>query len=211
MDYIENLGKKNTITTLEIAEMMGIEHWQVLRKLEGQEKGGKHSKGFIEILSDNNIVVADYFEKSSYIDAQGKERPCYKVTRLGCDFLANKFTGEKGILFTAKYVKRFDEMEKQIKKAELPMTYRDAVAQLLESLDREEELKQQLDVSKDWYSIKRVAALNGVHWKTFSWRTLKDVGLEMGYEVKKIFDANYGEVNTYHKDVWEKVYPEYEI
>ena len=34
MDYIENLGKKNTITTLEIAEMMGIEHWQVLRKLE---------------------------------------------------------------------------------------------------------------------------------------------------------------------------------
>lgn len=211
MDYIENLGKKNTITTLEIAEMMGIEHWQVLRKLEGQEKGGKHSKGFIEILSDNNIVVADYFEKSSYIDAQGKERPCYKVTKLGCDFLANKFTGEKGILFTAKYVKRFDEMEKQIKKAELPMTYRDAVAQLLESLDREEELKQQLDVSKDWYSIKRVAALNGVHWKTFSWRTLKEVGLEMGYEVKKIFDANYGEVNTYHKDVWEKVYPEYEI
>ena len=211
MDYIENLGKKNTITTLEIAEMMGIEHWQVLRKLEGQEKGGKHSKGFIEILSDNNIVVADYFEKSSYIDAQGKERPCYKVTRLGCDFLANKFTGEKGILFTEKYVKRFDEMEKQIKKAELPMTYRDAVAQLLESLDREEELKQQLDVSKDWYSIKRVAALNGVHWKTFSWRTLKEVGLEMGYEVKKIFDANYGEVNTYHKDVWEKVYPEYEI
>lgn len=211
MDYIENLGKKNTITTLEIAEMMGIEHWQVLRKLEGQEKGGKHSKGFIEILSDNNIVVADYFEKSSYIDAQGKERPCYKVTKLGCDFLANKFTGEKGILFTAKYVKRFDEMEKQIKKAELPMTYRDAVAQLLESLDREEELKQQLDVSKDWYSIKRVAALNGVHWKTFSWRKLKEVGLEMGYEVKKIFDANYGEVNTYHKDVWEKVYPEYEI
>ena len=211
MNNIENLTKKNTITTLEIAEMMGIEHWQVLRKLEGQEKGGKHSKGFIEILSDNNIVVADYFEKSSYIDAQGKERPCYKVTRLGCDFLANKFTGEKGILFTAKYVKRFDEMEKQIKKAELPMTYRDAVAQLLESLDREEELKQQLDVSKDWYSIKRVAALNGVHWKTFSWRTLKEVGLEMGYEVKKIFDANYGEVNTYHKDVWEKVYPEYEI
>ena len=78
-------------------------------------------------------------------------------------------------------------------------------------LFRSEELKQQLDVSKDWYSIKRVAALNGVHWKTFSWRTLKEVGLEMGYEVKKIFDANYGEVNTYHKDVWEKVYPEYEI
>lgn len=207
MNHIENLKRKNTITTLEIAEMMGISHSDILKKIEGR----KDRKGYIQILSEGQMSVADYFEKSSYIDAQGKERPCYETTKLGCDFLANKFTGEKGILFTAKYVKRFDEMEKQIKKVELPMTYRDAVAQLLESLDREEELKQQLDVSKDWYSIKRVAALNGVHWKTFSWRTLKEVGLEMGYEVKKIFDANYGEVNTYHKDVWEKVYPEYEI
>lgn len=93
----------------------------------------------------------------------------------------------------------------------VPMTYRDAVAQLLESLDREEELKAQLDTSKDWYSIKRVAALNGVSWKRFDWRKLKATGITMGYEVKKIFDANYGEVNTYHKSVWEKAYPQYEL
>lgn len=97
------------------------------------------------------------------------------------------------------------------KKSNLPMTYRDAVAQLLESLDREEELKAQLDTSKDWYSIKRVASLNGVNWKTFDWRRLKNVGEQMGYQVKKIFDANYGEVNTYHKLVWENAYPEYEL
>ena len=33
----------------------------------------------------------------------------------------------------------------------------------------------------------------------------------MGYEVKKIFDANYGSINAYHKDVWEAVYPDYEL
>lgn len=92
-----------------------------------------------------------------------------------------------------------------------PVTYRDAIAQLLESLDREEELKRQLDVSKDWYSIKRVAALNGVNWKTFKWRKLKAAGERLGYEVKKVFDANYGEANTYHKDVWAAVYPDYEL
>lgn len=32
-------------------------------------------------------------------------------TKLGCDFIANKFNGTKGILFTATYVKRFNEME----------------------------------------------------------------------------------------------------
>lgn len=74
-----------------------------------------------------------------------------------------------------------------------------------------ERLQQELDRSKDWYSIKRVAALNGVSWKTFDWRRLKETGAQMGYGVRKIFDANYGEVNTYHKEVWEKAYPTYEL
>lgn len=203
--------EENVISTLEISEMMQVKHWEVLRKLDGRNINGKHEKGYIEILNNNQMVVADYFKKSSYIDEKGETRPCYLVTKLGCDFLANKFTGEKGILFTAKYVKRFHDMEEQIKKKFLPMSYRDAVAQLLESLDREEELRAQLDTSKDWYSIKRVAALNGVPWKTFNWRRLKEIGENMGYEVKKIFDANYGEVNTYHRLVWEVAYPEYEI
>lgn len=74
-----------------------------------------------------------------------------------------------------------------------------------------EALRQELDYSKDWYSIKRVAAMNGVNWKSFDWRRLKQRSVQLGYGVKKIFDANYGEVNTYHKDVWESVYPDYEI
>lgn len=74
-----------------------------------------------------------------------------------------------------------------------------------------EALQEQLDISKDWYSIKRVAAMNGVDWKTFNWRKLKEKSIELGYGIKKIFDANYGEVNTYHKDAWEAAYPEYEI
>lgn len=107
-----------TITTLEICEMMNMRHDRILRKLEGQELKGKHVKGIIEILNDNKMVAVDYFIKSVYIDKKGEERSCYKVTRLGCDFLANKFNGEKGIIFTAKYVKRFHEMEEAIKAKE---------------------------------------------------------------------------------------------
>lgn len=105
-----------SISTLEVAEMLETEHWQLLRKLDGQTKDGKHVKGYIEILGDNEIVVTDYFLKSTYKTGQNKEMPCYQVTRLGCDFLANKFTGEKGVLFTARYVKRFHEMEEQLLK-----------------------------------------------------------------------------------------------
>lgn len=85
------------------------------------------------------------------------------------------------------------------------------LTKLKEERAEKDRLQQELDRSKDWYSIKRVAALNGVSWKTFDWRRLKEIGSQMGYGVKKIFDANYGEVNTYHKKVWEKAYPTYEL
>lgn len=215
-DEIGFENNTNTITTLEIAEMMELEHWQILRKLEGtkNQDGSTKQVGIIQILTNNKIVVSDYFIPSTYKDASGKENKCYKVTKMGCDFLANKFNGEKGIIFTARYVKRFDEMER----GQIPQDFPSALRAYADEVERRqiaeqenERLQQELDYSKNWYSIKRVAAMNGVDWKTFNWRKLKEKSIELGYGVKKIFDANYGEVNTYHRDVWEAAYPEYEI
>lgn len=197
----EKTDKIQTITSLEVAEMVEKGHSKLLRDI----------RTYTEQLAEAKIGLGDFFTESTYLDANNQSRPCYNVTKKGCELIAHKLTGVKGTKFTALYINRFHDIEEQIKNNTLPMTYRDAVAQLLESLDREEELKVQLDTSKDWYSIKRVAALNGVSWKTFKWRKLKEVGEKMGYEVKKIFDANYGEVNTYHREVWEAAYPDYEI
>lgn len=99
--------RKSTITTLEVAEMMEVSHNDILRKLDGR----KDRKGYITIMAESQMAVSDYFIPSAYHDASGKENKCYEVTKLGCDFLANKSTGEKGVLFTARYVKRFYEME----------------------------------------------------------------------------------------------------
>lgn len=102
--------RKTTITTLEVAEMMEVPHNDILRKLDGR----KDRKGYITIMTESQMAVSDYFIPSVYQDASGKENKCYEVTKLGCDFLANKSTGEKGVLFTARYVKRFYEMENNI-------------------------------------------------------------------------------------------------
>lgn len=134
--------KKVTITTLEVSEMMEVEHWELLRKLDGRnKKDGTHTKGYIEILNDNHLVVDEFFIKSSYKDAKGEERPCYEVTRLGCDFLANKSTGEKGVLFTARYVKRFNEMEHTAHKRiyETKATSLGEVASFVKEMDRQME------------------------------------------------------------------------
>lgn len=108
---------EQTITTVEIADMMEVSHYSILEKLEGTRKSDGTVKqiGIIPVLTNQKILVSDYFVLASYKDASGKENKCYKDTRMGCEFLVNKFTGEKGILFTAKYVKRFHDMEEVIK------------------------------------------------------------------------------------------------
>ena len=75
-------------------------------------------------------------------------------------------------------------------------------------LEENKELKIQTQKDKEWFSIKRVAMINNTSWKNYKWKDLKNAGIELGYTVKKVFDANYGEVNAYHIDVWKKVYPE---
>lgn len=125
---------KAAITTLEVAEMMEVSHSDLLKKIEGR----KDRKGYIQILNEGQMSVVDFFYKSSYMDAKGEERPCYEVTRLGCDFLANKFTGEKGVLFTARYVKRFHEMENrfQEKVYETKATSLGEIASFAKEMDR---------------------------------------------------------------------------
>lgn len=115
---IENEKIIDTIDSREVAEMMSKKHSDLLKDIQGSGK----NLGLIPILDKGNFHVSDYFIKSSYKNSQNKEQPCYLVTKMGCEMLGNKQKGEKGILFTAKYVKRFNEMEKHIKTNTLQTT-----------------------------------------------------------------------------------------
>ena len=149
--------RKATITTLEVAEMMEVPHKDILKKLEGS----KDRKGYIEIMTERQMSPSDFFIPSSYRDASGKENKCYEVTRLGCDLLANKSTGEKGVLFTARYVKRFNEMEKNRENPnpmEIPIG---EVASYLKAMDRVA-VRQNLAPYKIAANFKRVSEQFGI-------------------------------------------------
>lgn len=111
-----NESTVKTIPSYEVAKMMEREHSKVLKMLEGETYKDGRTKvvGIIPVLTEARTRVSDYFIESTYKDASGKTNKCYECTKLGCDILANKMTGEKGILFTARYVKKFNEMEKTI-------------------------------------------------------------------------------------------------
>lgn len=97
----------NVVDSRDVAEMTGKQHSHLMRDI----------KGYTEILKNSTnpkLDALDFFVESTYLDSKGEERPCYLLTRKGCDMVANKMTGEKGVLFTAAYVTKFEEMEKQV-------------------------------------------------------------------------------------------------
>jgi hypothetical protein len=66
-----------------------------------------------------------------------------------------------------------------------------------------EKLKARLDRSTDFATIKKVQALTGGTYDTYELRRYSKANQ---IDVEKAEDANYGSVNSYHKDAWLAVY-----
>ena len=98
------------IDSREVARMLGREHFEILRYIEGSN--GR--VGILATIQNTKWCSTDYFIESSYRDTLGRECKCYLVTKKGCELLGNKQNGEKGTLFCLAYVERFNAMEKEL-------------------------------------------------------------------------------------------------
>lgn len=101
---MESLGQKY-LDSREVAEMVGKQHNDLLKDI----------RRYVQQLSEGKISHTDFFTESQYTDKSNRQKPCYLVTKKGCEFIAHKLTGVKGTEFTAKYINRFHEMEDTIK------------------------------------------------------------------------------------------------
>ena len=105
LTVFEQNGKLLT-DSREVALLVEMNHFDLIKKI----------RGYIKYLNESNFTVVDFFIESSYTDSKGEERPCYLCTKRGCDMIANKLTGKKGVIFTAKYTTVFEKMKEFIEK-----------------------------------------------------------------------------------------------
>ncbi|WP_407655254.1 phage antirepressor KilAC domain-containing protein [Alicyclobacillus dauci] len=119
----------------DVSRMTDTRHDHLLAKIDG----------FARVLSaDPRFRVSDFFLESSYEDVTGRTLKRYDITRKGCDMVANKMTGEKGVLFTAAYVTKFEEMERsQINGHSLPQNYKEALIALVTQVEENERLQSE--------------------------------------------------------------------
>lgn len=100
-----NFNGIEAVDSRQVAEAVGKEHKNLIRDI----------RTYCEHLGELRFELTDFFIESTYTSEQNKEMPCYLCTRKGCEMIANKLTGQKGVAFTALYINAFHAMETHIR------------------------------------------------------------------------------------------------
>lgn len=217
---ITNEEGKNipVIDSREVAEMLGKSHSAVLKDIQGSNDG--KTVGIIPTLLKSNFDLSKYFIESSYKDQSGKSNKCYLCTKMGCEMLGNKQQGEKGILFTAKYVERFNEMERKLKEISKPDSYmiddpierakkwieeREQYNKVVKELEDKNSFIGKISASENSLLVREVAKLaskgNVVIGEKALWNKLR----EWGYISQKSTEPMQSAINAGWFEVVERV------
>ena len=180
------LTTTQTITSIEVSEMIEKEHKNLIRDI----------RRYSDQLSESQIEFIDFWEESSILSANNRKIPCYLVTKKGCEFIAHKMTGAKGTIFTARYINRFHDMENALKNqnttsyAELPGMSQSSVPKI-----------------SSWYTknkerIARICENNGWNNKVLYHKILEHVGQTYNIgAAKKIYRKENGFYPPYAMDI----------
>jgi hypothetical protein len=189
MDEIQTRTQiEKRVTLREIAEITGAAYRTVA---DYAQRAGWTQNGVQTLLDEKQTAIIVEAMKATGGQGQGLTLQ---------DKLQGIETSESRAVRIAAMSKQQQEIAERIQ-AELQ-------AELSELREKNGDLQAKLDESKQWFTIKRVAQINNTSWKKFSWRALMSASINLDIPTRKIFDANYGEVNLYHLDAWKAVYPD---
>lgn len=104
------LTRQETMTSLQIAEVTGKPHNDVLKAIRAMEPA------WVKVNGGNFSLV-------KYKDAKGEMRPCYQLTKTECLYIATKFNDEA----RAKLVIRWEELERQNAQPSIPQNFAEAL------------------------------------------------------------------------------------
>ena len=98
-----NKTEVNVVTSLDVAETFGKEHYHVMEDIR-------------EIQSKiSTPEFSGLFYEDKYKASNGKSNPIYYMNRDGFTLLVMGYTGEKAMRFKLAYIKQFNAMEELLK------------------------------------------------------------------------------------------------
>ena len=115
---VQDFHGKQIIDSREVAQMIERTHAELLKSIRTSA----------DYLAEGEIPLGDFFIESTYLDGNNQSRPNFLITKKGCDMIANKMTGKKGVLFTPAYVTAFEEMRRALTAAPVRVSFPEGVS-----------------------------------------------------------------------------------
>lgn len=141
---MNEIVNKETMTSLEIAEVTGKRHSDVLEAIRKMEAAW-------EKVSQRKFPLSSY--KQEQPNGGYKDVPCYILNKTECLYVATKFNDEA----RAKLVLRWEELEtKEREKYQVPQSFAEALMLAAKQQERIEKQAHQLEENS-----KEIIALNG--------------------------------------------------
>lgn len=170
------------VDSREVAELIGKRHDHLLRDIEG----------YVTVLSQTPTLGADeYFVESAYQSGTGKSYKHYLLTKMGCEMVANKMIGEKGIIFSAQYVKAFNRMEKELMQ---PKTELEVLAATVNNMVQQE--KRITVIENEQKRIFDLIGLNPSNWRKEINKIIRLIAKESGLSHSIIWSESYKTLET---------------
>lgn len=157
------------VDSREVAEMIEKEHKTLMRDI----------RTYISYIG-TELNPSDFFVESYFNDTYGRKQNCYLLTKKGCDMVANKMTGSKGVLFTAMYVDAFHKMDEHIKQSQLnvPQTPMQALEMMFKVQKDQEQFNKEM--KREITGIRNIVGIETKNWRNDTNKILSAIAQHLG-------------------------------
>lgn len=192
---------KETMSSLEIAELTGKPHNDVMKAIRAMEPAWEKVNG-------------GNFSLVGYTDKKGEKRPCYELSKTECLYIATKFNDEA----RAKLVLRWEELEtkKQIELSPaeiiLQMAQRNVENERrMKALESKiDEIEQRTTTDLKQSTVVAYVSRNNLHLDVKRYGAIgakaSNICKKRGIETSKVNDPRWGSVKVYPDEVLYEVF-----
>lgn len=192
---------KETMSSLQIAEVTGKQHAHVMAAIRTMEPAWEK-------------VNQSRFRLVEYKDAKGEMRPCYELSKIECLYIATKFNDEA----RAKLILRWEQLETERHRPLSGAEYLLHSAQLLLEQERKmsaltnkvAELEQRTTTDLKHSTVVAYVSRNSINLDVKRYGAIgtkaSNLCKKRGVETSKVNDPRWGSVKVYPDEILDEVF-----